>query len=211
VEHNAWAKLADVTTAFPKTTPAYMAAVVSGDIHLAEACGKLFVNKAIANQELGKAIDNYSLVLGECRTSDLLQRATFGLARARETKGELEQAVAFYREVTTKWPDGVYTAAADRRLKDIESPATKEFYDRFAKFDPKPVFSNESGDKAGLDLNSQSGDTPVSVSDMKLDSVKGDSGKGEKPADAEMPAEPASSPTTEQPAKDAAPASEAGK
>jgi hypothetical protein len=166
----------------------------------------LFVNKAIANTELTKASENYDVVLRECRDSQILHRATFGMARTKETKGELEAAANLYREVTTKWPDGVYSQAAAQRLKDIESSGTKEFYDRFAKFDPKPVFSKDTGDKATQDAGGKSTDTPASVSDMKLDD-----GKDAKPADAEKPAEPATPPATESPAKDAAPAADPGK
>ena len=180
------AKLAKVREDHPSTHVAHVAAVVEADYTLADGCNRLFVSKAVANQELAKAIELYLTVLDQSRNSSLLERATFGLARAREAKAvckvadvnqeELDKAMGLYQEVSTKWPDGAFAIAAARRLDDLKRPATKRLYDRFAKFDPKPAYSGESGlpgQKPSFDLNSLPSDGPSppvnTTFDLKLD------------------------------------------
>jgi len=124
----------------PDTDVALWARVLAGDLHLAVGCNMLFVNKGVANQELRDAEDDYLKVLGAKRSgSEFRQRATFGLARARESQGNLQKAMEHYEEVRTDWPDGAYAEAAAARLEDLKRSDTRLLYDRFAKFDPKPA------------------------------------------------------------------------
>jgi hypothetical protein len=175
----------------PGTTVADMAAVVLADKHLAYGCDQLFVNKAVAQQELSKAIELYSSVRERSRVASLQDRATFGLARAKESRGEatdLEQALSLYDEVA-KWPNGAYAEAARQRADDLKRPATKALYDRFAQFDPAPVFLPPKGEKPALDLNSLPNDSPITlpgaISEPKPEEKTTEQGKtGEtKPAD----------------------------
>jgi len=131
--------------AYPDTTLAQWSKVIAADLHLNSGCDLRFVNQADANEELRKAAEGYEEVLRKADHPMLLERATFGLARALETQGNLKEAITRYEEVVTSWPEGAYQAAAKRRAEDIGRSATKEWYDRFAKFDPKPAYSNEPG------------------------------------------------------------------
>ena len=130
------------------TDAAAWALVAAADSYLAIGCQQLFVNKAEAAQELQKAVENYLTVLEETSRPELLERATFGLARAyealagtRQGQGELKRAIEYYQKLTATWPDGVYAQLAAQRLEDLQRDETKAFYDEFAKFDPKPAFS----------------------------------------------------------------------
>jgi tetratricopeptide (TPR) repeat protein len=163
------AKLAKLTEEYPNTPVGTTAAVVAADGHLQEGCERLFVNKALAQQELTKAIELYHLVLQQSQTPMQLERATFGLARAQEAKGDLETAEKLYGEVAARWPNGTFFAAANERLQDLKRPATKRFYDQFAHFDPKPAFTGKPGEKPAFDMKSLPNDGPPSVSDLKLD------------------------------------------
>lgn len=186
----------EVTTGFPKSKAAYAAALVAGDMHLAQGCEQLFTNKAVGNQELTKAVESYETVLAGSGESSLRERATYGLARAREAKGELDAAVELYQSITTKWAKGTYAVAAAKRMKDLKEPATKAFYDRFAKFNPKPAFSSDTGDKPAFDQSLPSEPGPAAGGDIKFDGGKsitptgGDKPAETKPADAK-PAETA--------------------
>ena len=171
----------------PGTTVADMAAVVEGDEHLAAGCDQLFVNKATAQQELAKAIELYSLVREHCQLPSLHERATYGLARAKEAKGDAEglgQALQFYEEVA-KLPNGAYVAAARQRADDLKRTATKQLYDRFALFDPKPAFSPGQGDKPSMDMNSLPDDVPIPMRRPTTTDRKPD----EQPTDQAKPAE----------------------
>ena len=75
----------------------------------------------------------------------LLERATFGMARAEETKGDLEHAMQHYSDLVKRWPDGTYAAAAKQRLEDFKQPDTKLMFESLREYEPKPTFDEESG------------------------------------------------------------------
>jgi len=190
LENNNAAALLRVIDNYPGTHAAHAAAAVVADFHLADGCGRLFSNKAAARQELGKAIDLYQTVLDESRQAPLRERATFGMARANEAKGDLVAAEKLYAEVAAKWSQGAYAAAANRRAADLKHPATKRFYDDFAQFDPQPAFSKEPAvEKPGGDISElpaePSADLPPTTFDLKPDTAKSQQAKpseNEKPA-----------------------------
>lgn len=179
IESGNMPKLATVIEGYPDTNVAQMAAVVLADSYLAQGCNRLFVNKATAQDELGKAIKLYESVREECRLPMLVERATFGLARAKEAKGDLPSAERFYEEVVTKWPKGAFGAAASQRAIDLKRPAIQRWYDdRFAHFDPKPVFFNEPGELPIFDFDSLPSEGPSSPIDTTFDLNLGDKDKG---------------------------------
>ena len=126
------------------TSAGQTAAIVLADCHLAEGCARLFASKASAMQELNKAIALYQMILDEARFETLRERAMFGLARANEAKGELSEAEKLYAQVTSRWPKGAFAEVATDRADDLKRRSTKEFYDKFKSFDPKPAYSSDS-------------------------------------------------------------------
>lgn len=194
--------LDDLVGRYPDTHVAFWAGVVAGDMHLAAGCDQLFVNKSTANQELRQAVERYDEVLKSARNPMLRERATFGLARTTESLGvDLDKAAQLYREVAANWPNGAFAVEAKRRAEELGKPATKELYDKFAKFDPKPAFLDEPGipgEKPAFDLKSLP-DGPVfgGSSPLKLEEKgAGDSQLAPTP-DATTPAAP---PKTDEPA-----------
>jgi hypothetical protein len=135
--------LANVADENPNTVVGQTARVILGDIHLAEGCKQRFLSMALAQKELSSAIDSYQRVLDKSRSSSLLERATYGMARAKETQGALEDATQHYKEVAEKWPDGAYAAAAKRRLADFQTLDTKLMFGDLRKYEPKPAFTEE--------------------------------------------------------------------
>jgi len=155
------AEFDDIAEQYPGTYLGQWAATIAGDLHLNAGCGMLFVDKANANQELRQAVDQYTEVCDESRQPMLLERATFGLARALESQGDLEQAIQLYEDIERNWPEGAYAKEAARRAKDLARPVTKQWYDRFAKFDPKPSFADQPGtpgERLPFDFDSLPGD-----------------------------------------------------
>ncbi|MFH1264987.1 MAG: hypothetical protein ABIK89_04625, partial [Planctomycetota bacterium] len=90
----------------------------------------------------------------------LQQRASYGLARAYEslagTQGGLDKAITTYEELVAKWPQGAYCALAMRRLEELERLDTKDFYDKFAKFEPRPPLAGGPGQGPAFDLDNLS-------------------------------------------------------
>lgn len=139
--------LTEVAEKYPGTRAGLAAAVVAADYRLSAGCNQLFVNKASARQEISKATELYSLVRDQSRVPSLVERATFGLARAKEATAEadgIETAKRLYAEIVERWPAGAYTAVARQRIADLNRTDTKRMYDDFAKFDPKPAFSGDT-------------------------------------------------------------------
>jgi hypothetical protein len=139
------------------------ARLVGADLRLASGCDQLFGNKVEAGQELQKAMEGYVAVLEVSKESSTRERATFGLARTyeamagtRQSQGELKKAEEKYQEVVDKWGEGVYAKPAKRRLKDLARKATREFYDQFAAYDPKPAFDPGKGGVGDLPFDAGS-------------------------------------------------------
>jgi hypothetical protein len=132
-----------VAETYPGTDVAYMASVVAADFGLAEGCEQRFANKAQAMKALSGAVASYSMVLDQCRTPSLIERATYGLARAKETQGDLGAATDLYGKVAAG--KGTYAGAASDRLQDLQLRDTKLMFDYLSHLDPKPSFSNQPG------------------------------------------------------------------
>jgi hypothetical protein len=173
-------KLAAFIEKHPGTDPGYTAMLVQADIYLGNGCYSLFVNKPLANNDLQKATDLYLAVRDKCQTPALRERAFFGLARAYESTGRLEDAEKCYKQVSDQWPDGALAPAAAVRLRDLQKKSTKAFYDRFVKFEPKMPAGGATGERPAFDPSTlteppttESGGnapkTPMDLKDMRLD------------------------------------------
>jgi predicted negative regulator of RcsB-dependent stress response len=148
VESNQVTEIGKIAEQNPNNELGLWATVMAGDLHLANGCHDLFTNKAVASQDLQKALDEYTKVRSETRNPLLRERAIFGLARTyealsgtRQSQGELDKAIKNYQELVNDWKDGAYYTLAKDRLEDLTSSDGKKFYDQFAHYDPQPKFS----------------------------------------------------------------------
>jgi hypothetical protein len=146
-------KLVKVVEDHPDSRVGQTAAVVLADLRLFSGCNQRFISKALAEPELSKAAELYEADLKATQSEFLRERATFGLARAKESQGELTAARQHYDDVVKKWPKGTYAAVAQQRLDDLNRLETKQMYDDFAKFDRKPDYGPAST-LPGLDMPS---------------------------------------------------------
>lgn len=149
-------KLSRVMEDYPGTKVAYLAAVVAADYRLMRGCNLLFVDKALAQQELNKAIELYS-DLERGYVPELVERAKFGLARAKEAKRELEEAAEYYEDLANPAKMTTFATAARERLAELNREEIKRMYDDFRQFDPKPV-APASPSSAGTSSRSGLGD-----------------------------------------------------
>ncbi|MGO8688924.1 MAG: tetratricopeptide repeat protein [Thermoguttaceae bacterium] len=182
------------------TTPVGAAAgLLSGDACLREATQQRFVNQAAANQKLSSAVEFYQRVMEKAPTPLAREQAAFGLARTLETQGKVEDAIKAYEALKSQWPDGAYADYAAKRVADLKTTATQEFYDKFAHFLPKPSAADEGGmpSRAGLSRDalpeapeepSVKGPTPFKGLQEDIDAKKG------KPTEPTTPSPSKSSP-----------------
>lgn len=180
---------------------AHWAAVAAADQRLASGCNSLFTDKPSAMQELRKAIDLYLPVLEQSRETSLVERATFGLARAYEAQIDLEKAIPRYKEVVDRWADGPYAVVAKSRLTALDQRSVRELADKFAQWEPKPPTPDVPDFPASrpeFDLDSLP-DGPVFTpkTDFGLD---GAGGTAPPSAPSDGPADPSTESAPEQPA-----------
>ena len=201
------AELDRIAETHPKSRVGQCAALAAGELLTREGCDALFSSKASANQQLRRATDSFMQVLDQSGDRELRQRATFDLARAREAQNQLSQAVEQYEQVVKEWPNGTFASLAQQRLDDLKRKSTRAFYDEFAKYDPKPAYSDNPGKGPAFDAgllpdNSSArpgsartddkgtGDVKLRDLGSKLDGAAKDAGKAAdaKSADKGLPA-----------------------
>ena len=80
---------------------------------------------AIANKDLSGAFDRTRRFWKRVSRRSWRERATYGMARVKETQGDLDAATKYYSDLVAKWPNGTFTAAAKQRLEDFKQPDMK--------------------------------------------------------------------------------------
>ncbi len=177
-------KLDEVVDKYPGTPAAWWAKTVIADLNLNQGSDLLYHDRVVGREKLHSAVDGYETVLKEATTSAVLERATFGLAKARESLGELKEAGDAYSRLVKQWPHSALEETARRRAKDLERPETKEFYDWFDKQSPGKSLLGEPG-KPGekpafdLDILDLPKTKPLFPDDRKSDDSKSDDSKSD--------------------------------
>jgi tetratricopeptide (TPR) repeat protein len=211
--------LATVADEYPNTVVGQTASAVLGDLRLFTACNQCFSSATRTDKDLKDAQEAYSRILDNSRSDALSERATFGMARVRETNGKLDDAKRYYQEVVERWPDGAFAPAAKQRLADFKEAETKLMFASLAKAERKGEFSEEPGTMGTqppsapptFDMPQEPpvGNAPVDVGDDLLKGLeksspapaeKSDAGVGKK-TDNKSNGKKADGKTTDAPAK----------
>ncbi len=111
-----------------------------GEILSAEGCQLIFSNREEAPGKLEKALGFFLAAEGMVSdNNDLAEQVAFGmavthegLAAVRTGQGDLDSAKECYEKIVTRWPNGVYSQSAKKKLAYLQSDAAKRFYDYFA-------------------------------------------------------------------------------
>ncbi len=181
IANNKPEQLMQVAEEFQGEPVSASARLIVAESQLAQGIDALFRDRSLGQQELGKAAQQFQTVLEQSKDDLLLQRATYGLARAKESLNELPAAQAQYERLAQDWPDGALAKLAQRRVKDLKNRSTKEFYDWFARQDPKPPLQGEPG-ATGVKPDFDPASLP-SEPDIKPDTAEkfGATGNGKQP------------------------------
>lgn len=123
--------LADVTRRYPATTAAQWAEIVLADLAVSEGTDLLFVNRDQAAQRLQAAINSYSGVIAARPTGMLAERATFGMAKARESLGQLDEARRGYEAVAREQSSAGLKRLAAERTEALGRESARQWYDWF--------------------------------------------------------------------------------
>lgn len=124
--------LADVIRRYPATSASQWAEIVLADLAVSEGTDLLFVNREQAAQRLQAAVNSYSAVIASGPTGMLAERATFGMAKARESLGQLDEARRGYEAVAREQASAGLKRLAAERAAVLGRESTRQWYDWFA-------------------------------------------------------------------------------
>lgn len=150
----------EVVRRYPGTTAAEWSRLVMADMALIEGSELLFVNKNQAPPRLQAAADMYASVLAGRPPEMLAERATFGLAKARESLGQLEEARRGYAAVAAEFPQGAVAGLARTHAAELDREATRQWYDWFAAQEIAPPATKPAGaEEASAPVQPAGGET----------------------------------------------------
>jgi tetratricopeptide (TPR) repeat protein len=199
--------LQDVAEQYGGSTVSEWSRLTLADWQLDGGTNRLLVDRTLARDQLREAVEKYQAVILQASDNTILERATYGLARAQEAYGELEKARESYNKLATTWPESPFAATAKARAQILESQPTKQFYDWIARYEPPKALSGEPGtpgarpdflkepDVGTLNVPNSLGDAPA-----KFPTLTPESASGEAPAAGETPASTPELPAAEAPA-----------
>jgi len=128
------------------TQAATIAQLVLAERMLDDGSNVLFTNKQAGRERLFKAAEAFANVEKESQDPMLRSWALYGLGRAHESMGDLDRARDDFQRLAKEYPEGSLAESARNHLNRLNQPAIKEFYDWFAKQEPKPpAAENEPG------------------------------------------------------------------
>jgi tetratricopeptide (TPR) repeat protein len=128
------------------TQPATIAQLIMAERMLDDGSNALFTNKQAGRENLFKASDAFAGVEKDSRDPMLRAWAIYGLGRVHESMGDLERAREDFQRLLKDYPDSSLADAAHTHLNRLGQQSVKEFYDWFAKQEPRPApTENEPG------------------------------------------------------------------
>ena len=126
------AALADVSTQHSGTPAGEWADLIQAEMALDEGAELLFVDRDRAMPKLQAAADGYAALLVGRQKGLLAERAMFGLAKANESLGKIDDARQGYEAVTSDYPGGALAGMARQRSRSLEGERAREWYTWFA-------------------------------------------------------------------------------
>jgi hypothetical protein len=136
----------------PDSIAAQWARQSEADSQVARGMDSVYVDREQADTLFRRARSNYSGILEKSNDPMLRARATLGLAQAFEGSGEVDKAIAEYKNVLamTQVPAAM-TSEVQRRMEWLQSPGSKDFYAWYRDFRPAPAAPvNVPGDLKSL-------------------------------------------------------------
>jgi hypothetical protein len=124
-------RLEEVAARYRGAPAGWWAELVMADAALADGNRLLVTDRAQAEKRLAAAADLYTSVNAQRPTALAAERGVFGLARTRESQGQLKEALRGYKALAAEYPASPFTAIAKGRLTALALPATQRWYKWF--------------------------------------------------------------------------------
>ncbi|TWU25050.1 hypothetical protein Pla52o_13470 [Novipirellula galeiformis] len=186
--------LATVAVKYPGTPAAAWAHLYQGSTLLAQGTRTLYTNRMDAEDQLKGASKAFRNAITEGGNELLLSRAHFGIARSEEALGELDSAIAAYKECAKIGESEEMVKACEERIAALSNEDTKDFLVWFKDQDFSPA-------DPSAPPSLPSGAILPEMPDLQLPDLGGASDK--EPVDGlNLPEEGASEEMKEEPAKE---------
>ncbi|GAA5505652.1 tetratricopeptide repeat protein [Novipirellula caenicola] len=130
--------LASVSVKYPNTPAAAWAHLYQGSALLAQGTRTLYVNRMDAEDQLNGASKAFRNAIAEGNNELLLSRAYFGIARSEEALGNLDKAIAAYKECVRIGESEEMVNACEERIAALSKESTKDFLTWFKDQDFSP-------------------------------------------------------------------------
>jgi hypothetical protein len=138
----------NVADKYSGTVPAAWARLLEGEMELNSGIRSSFTDRAAGRSDLKKAQENFEKLIADKATpSDVMERALFGLARAKEALPDKslspskinDAAIETYQRLVTEFPISVYKDYAESRIAALKTGTAQDFYAWFEQQNPKPA------------------------------------------------------------------------
>ncbi|HEV3299331.1 MAG TPA: hypothetical protein VG055_06810 [Planctomycetaceae bacterium] len=138
----------NVADKFSGTAAGSWARLMEGEIELTSGIRSSFTDRAASRSDLKKAQENFEKLIADKATpSDVMERALFGLARAKEALPDKnlgpskvdDAAIETYQRLLTEFPISIYKDFAESRIAALKTGTAQDFYAWFEQQNPKPA------------------------------------------------------------------------
>ena len=125
------ARLEDVAARYGGSPAAQWAELVLADTALADGNGLLMSDAQRGRRRLEEAVGRYTSVNAQRPQQLAAERAILGLARARESLGELAEARSGYETLVSEYPESPFRPLAEERAAALARASTERWYKWF--------------------------------------------------------------------------------
>lgn len=124
-------RLETVATKYGGTAAGQWAEIVLADTALADGNRLLMTDRAQGARRLEEAVGRYTAVNAQRPGPLAAERAIFGLARTRESLGELAEAKRGYEALVAEYPESPFRGLAEERIAALARESTGRWYKWF--------------------------------------------------------------------------------
>ncbi|MEM9587346.1 MAG: tetratricopeptide repeat protein [Planctomycetota bacterium] len=110
-----------------------------GDQFLADGINQLFQSREIAEEKLGLAQSAYREALSSTEDTLITSRAHFGLARAADSLGNVDEAIEAFEAVVEANESEAMVEHAQKRIETLSRDETRQFLGWFSEQDFSPA------------------------------------------------------------------------
>jgi hypothetical protein len=138
----------NVADKYAGTVAGAWARLLEGEMELSAGIRSSFTDRSAGRSDLKKAQENFEKLIADKATpSDAMERALFGLARAKEALPDKsaspakinDAAIEAYQRLVTEFPVSIYKDFAESRIAALKTGTAQDFYAWFEQQNPKPA------------------------------------------------------------------------